>query len=131
MKEAVSGQARRCVLIPATRRARHIAVIMSLVALAGCNPGGSSALLAVDDAFSLCDEAIRAAAAGIKNIEIPPKTARETVRVYSFVWRVGDGLKTLTAEGAETERVVTCRVNKESREVVHLEMDGEAVVLER
>ena len=107
------------------KRRRHAALIVLLAAgVAACTDAGEGAIAAAG-ARQLCDDAIRAAASDPARVEIPPKEVRETVQVYSFVWRTGDRLLMPGQAGVQTETLVTCRVNKEARAVVHLEIDGQ------
>ena len=93
-----------------------------------CTGTENESSLTAQDAHHLCNEAIKAAAPNAAQVEIPYKAARETVRVFSFIWRTGDGLKMPDQSGDQHDTAVVCRVGKEQNEVVHLEIDGETVL---
>jgi len=101
-------------------------VVMGLIA--ACTGGEGESSLTASDARRLCDEAIRTASLNAAQVEIPDKAARETVKVFSFIWRLGDGLKMPDQSGAQSDAAVTCRVSKEGREVVYLEINSERVL---
>ena len=111
------------------RRARIGAGLLIGLAItaAGCTEGESGTMLSEPAARSLCDEAIRAAAPDATQVEIPETEVRETVKVYTFRWRFGDGLKMTDPSGTRLDAVVVCRVSKEDRQVVHLDINGETV----
>lgn len=104
---------------------RGVLAALGIAGMAACTEGGSPSGFTVSDAFQLCERAIRAAAPHGERAEIPSKDVRETVKVFSFLWRLGDGLTLPGPAAAQAAAAVTCRVNKETREVVFLEINGE------
>ena len=96
--------------------------------LAACTGEGGEGALTASDALHLCEGAIKAASLNAAQVEIPYKAERETVKVFSFIWRLGDGLRMPDQSGAPLDTAVICRVSKEDHEVVYLEIDGETLL---
>ena len=107
---------------------RLATVLVATGLAAGCAGEDGGNTLTVSEAHRLCAAAITAAVPNSAQVEIPHKAERETVRVISFTWRIGDGLKIPDQQGAQHDAPVICRASKEHREVVFLEINGETVM---
>lgn len=107
---------------------RLVPVFVAAGLAAGCAGEDDGNALTVSEAHRLCAAAITAAVPNSTQVEIPLKAERETVRVISFTWRIGDGLKIPDQQGVQHDAPVICRASKEQREVVFLEINGKTVM---
>ena len=107
-----------------------VAAVMLMAAVTGCRPGDAQNAMTATEALAVCQQAIQAAAPDGQHVEVPATELRETVRVFRYRWRIGDGLAMPNTTGTPTDIPADCRVNKETRAVVHLEVGGEVVSAE-
>lgn len=80
------------------------------------------------DAHVLCNEAIKQASLDASRVDIPYTASRETSELFGFLWEREDGLKMPNAVGGVVNAVVICRVGKTSKQVDHLEINGDVII---